>query len=354
MKIALITDTHWGIRNDSIIQHNHIKKFLDDVFFPTLTSMAINHVIHLGDLVDRRKYINYLTARRLRTDFLDPLKAMGISVDIIAGNHDTFYKNTNDVNALDELLLGKYDNIKIHKKPIVIYPYGKPILLLPWICDDNKQQSIDTIKNTTAQIVMGHLELEGFDLFRGHKNDHGDNPDMFNRFDIVCSGHYHTRSDNGTIFYLGSPVQFTWSDYNDTKGFHIFDTETRQLDFIANPVSIFHKHFYDDLNREMDDILNFDVGAYKDCYVKIIVKNKTNPVWFDMVVDRIEKSGVADMQVVEDHLHLDLTRDDDIVDQAEDTMAILHGYINSLTMQADKKRVESIIQSLYSEAQSIQ
>jgi len=104
----------------------------------------------------------------------------------------------------------------------------------------------------------------------------------------------------------------------------------------------------------MDDILNFDVGAYKDCYVKIIVKNKTNPVWFDMVVDRIEKAGVADMQVVEDHLHLDLTRDDDIVDQAEDTMTILHGYINSLTMQADKKRVESIIQSLYSEAQSIQ
>ena len=196
--------------------------------------------------------------------------------------------------------------------------------------------------------------MEGFDLFRGHKNDHGDDPSIFSRFDIVCSGHYHTRSDNGTVFYLGSPVQFTWSDYNDTKGFHIFDTETRQLDFIANPVSIFHKHFYDDLNREMDDILNFDVGAYKDCYVKIIVKNKTNPVWFDMVVDRIEKAGVADMQVVEDHLHLDLTRDDDIVDQAEDTMTILHGYINSLSMQADKKRVESIIQSLYSEAQSIQ
>ena len=104
----------------------------------------------------------------------------------------------------------------------------------------------------------------------------------------------------------------------------------------------------------MDDVLNFDVVTYKDCYVKIIVKNKTNPYWFDMVVDRIEKAGVADLQVVEDHLNLDLTQDDDIVDQAEGTLTILNNYINGLTIQAENKRVESIIQNLYSEAQSIQ
>jgi 3',5'-cyclic AMP phosphodiesterase CpdA len=88
MKIALITDTHWGVRNDSIAFHNNNKKFLDNVFFPKLASLGIDHVIHLGDIVDRRKYINFLTANRLRNDFLDPLESMGITLDSIAGNHD--------------------------------------------------------------------------------------------------------------------------------------------------------------------------------------------------------------------------------------------------------------------------
>ena len=355
MKIALITDTHWGIRNDSIIQHNHMKKFLDDVFYPALSVHGITDVYHLGDLVDRRKYINFNTARRLREDFLDCLQGKQINMHIITGNHDTYYKNTNNLNALDEMLFGKYDNIQIYTNPFeTVFPDGTPVLLLPWICDENRERSIDTINNTKAQVVLGHLELAGFELYRGHKNDHGDDPSIFDRFNVVCSGHYHTRSSNGNIHYLGCPVQFTWTDFNDPKGFHILDTETLEVSFIPNNNNIFHKHFYDDLNREMDDVLNFDVVTYKDCYVKIIVKNKTNPYWFDMVVDRIEKAGVADLQVVEDHLNLDLTQDDDIVDQAEGTLTILNNYINGLTIQADKKRVESIIQNLYSEAQSIQ
>ena len=43
MKIALITDTHWGVRNDNVSFHDNSKKFLDDVFFPTLMSKGINH-----------------------------------------------------------------------------------------------------------------------------------------------------------------------------------------------------------------------------------------------------------------------------------------------------------------------
>jgi len=353
MKVALITDTHWGIRNDSQVMLDNMKKFLDDIFFPQLSALGITDVYHLGDLVDRRKYINFNTARRLREDFLDPLRRKGISMHIIAGNHDTYYKNTNEVNALDEMLMGKYDNIKIHKSPIEVYPYGKPILLLPWICDENREQSINAINNSKSQVAFGHLELAGFDLFRGHKNDYGDDPSIFSRFDIVCSGHYHTRSNNGSIFYLGCPVQFTWTDYNDTKGFHIFDTETRELSFIPNNSSIFHKHFYSDADRSMDDVVDFDVAKYKDCYVKVIVKDKTNPYWFDLVIDKIEKIGVADLQVVEDHMHQDAIQDEEIIDQAEDTMTILKKYVDGMQV-SDKKRVDNIITSLYNEALSIQ
>jgi DNA repair exonuclease SbcCD nuclease subunit len=353
MKVALITDTHWGVRNDSLISHNYMKRFLDDVFFPTLEKERIDLVFHLGDIVDRRKYINYVSARRLREDFLEPLANKNIYMHVIAGNHDTFYKNTNSVNALDELIVGKYSNISVYTDPTELSVDGLKVLLLPWICPENSEASMEAIKNTKAQVAFGHLELAGFEVLRGHVSDHGDDPKLFDKFDIVCSGHYHCKSSAGNIYYLGAPCQYTWSDYNDSKGFHIFDTDTRELSFVANPYVIFHKFFYDDLNKNMDEVLVFDSEHYRGCYVKVVVKNKTNPYWFDTVIDRLEKSGVADLQVVEDHFHLDLEEDSDIVSEAEDTMTILRKFITGMQFGSDKKRVENIIQNLYIEAQSV-
>ena len=354
MKIALITDTHWGVRNDSLIMHNQMKRFLDDIFFPSLIENNIDTVVHLGDLVDRRKYINYLTAKRLRDDFLNPIWEKGITMHIIAGNHDTFYKNTNEVNSLNELVSGKYDNVYIWDQLPINWNFGGTnILLLPWICDENRDATLEAIKNSKSPIVMGHLELNGYEMYRGHISDHGDDPKIFDKFDLVCSGHYHTRSNSSNIFYLGTPAQYTWSDYNDDKGFHILDTETRTLTFIQNPYTSFKKFFYDDLNKQMDEVLLFDANEFKDCYVKVVVKNKTNPYWFDLVIDRLEKSGAADLQVVEDHFNLDLEADSDIVNEAEDTMSIVRKFIGSMNINTDKKRVETIIQNLYIEAHAI-
>ena len=354
MKIALITDTHWGVRNDSLIMHNQMKRFLDDIFFPSLIENNIDTVVHLGDLVDRRKYINYLTAKRLRDDFLNPIWEKGNTMHIIAGNHDTFYKNTNEVNSLKELVSGKYDNVHIWDQLPINWNFGGTnILLLPWICDENRDATLEAIKNSKSPIVMGHLELNGYEMYRGHISDHGDDPKIFDKFDLVCSGHYHTRSNSSNIFYLGTPAQYTWSDYNDDKGFHILDTETRTLTFIQNPYTSFKKFFYDDLNKQMDEVLLFDANEFKDCYVKVVVKNKTNPYWFDLVIDRLEKSGAADLQVVEDHFNLDLEADSDIVNEAEDTMSIVRKFIGSMNINTDKKRVETIIQNLYIEAHAI-
>lgn len=354
MKIALITDTHWGIRNDSPVMHDYMKRFLDHVFFPQLEAHGIEHIIHLGDLVDRRKYINFNTASRLRQDFLEPLAESGKQLYIIAGNHDTYYKNTNSLNSLKELLWG-YSNIHVYDdEPGVICFDGTNVLMLPWICAENKEASLKAIKQTKAPIVMGHLELNGFEMYRGHVSDHGDDPKLFDKFDLVCSGHYHTRSSNGNIHYLGTACEFTWSDYNDPKGFHIFDTETRELTFVQNPEVLFMKLHYDDLNKQMDEVLMFDPNDFKGKYVKVIVRNKTNPYWFDNVIDRLDKAGIADLQVVEDHFHLDLEEDSDIVNEAEDTMTILKKYVQGLNFNTDKNRVENIIKDLYAEALTIE
>jgi len=348
MKIALITDTHWGVRNDSHIFLDANKKFLDDVFFPKLAEERIERVIHLGDLVDRRKYINFNTAARLRQDFLEPLRH--VNVDMIAGNHDTYYKNTNEVNALRELARD-YVNIQIHDQyPCEMKYDGLPILLLPWICDQNRQETMNAIKNTRAQVAMGHLELQGFEMYRGSMVSHGDDPRVFDRFDLVCSGHYHHRSSSGNIHYLGSHAEFTWSDYDDPKGFHIFDTNTRELEFVVNPYKMFEKIFYSDASMKVEDIAEIDFQAYTGMCLKVIIKNKTNPYLFDMFIDRLEKVNPADMQIVEDHLNLGLVDDEEIVDEAEDTLTIFRKYVNNMTTDINKEKLNKTISDVYAEA----
>jgi len=350
MKVALITDTHWGIRNDNIAFIDNTKRFLDDIFFPTLLRDGISDVWHLGDLVDRRKYINFLTAKRLREDFLEPLYKNNISMKIIAGNHDVFYKNTNGVNALDEMLAGKY-GVEIYKNPTEINFHGTKVLFLPWINDENREESLNAIKTTQAKTVLGHLELQGFEMFRGSINSHGDDPSIFGRFDRVFSGHYHHRSTNGNISYLGSHAEFTWSDYDDPRGFHIFDTDTGSLEFIQNPYNMFTKIWYDD---SKDFKPTVDIDKIKGRIVKVIVKNKTNPYLFDVLISKIEAAQPLNLQIVEDNLNLDLETDDNIVNEAESTIDIFKKYIDQINSAGvNKARLETTIVNLYNEALNI-
>jgi hypothetical protein len=353
MKIALITDTHWGVRGDIIPFHDYFKRSVHEFFIPELRKRGITKIIHLGDLVDRRKFVNYMTAHRLRKDFLEPINNE-FEMDVIVGNHDTYYKNTNDVNALYELVEGKYNNIKVFTSPKTVHTHPIPILYLPWICDENREETLNEIKNTEAQIVMGHLELNGFEMYRGHINDHGMDSNIFGRFDVVCSGHFHHKSNVGNITYIGAFTEHTWTDFDDPRGFTVFDTSTRSLEFVQNPFTIFKKLYYDDMNKNMDQVLIHDHDT-KGSIVKVVVKNKTNPYWFDLFIDAIENTSPIDLQVVDDHLNLDIEDNSDIVNEAEDTITIFRGYIDQMNLEAKKKeRLNKTIIELYQEAISIQ
>ena len=352
MKIALITDTHWGVRNDHLAFMENNNLFLDNVFFPLLVKHNIGTIVHLGDLVDRRKYININTANRLRVDFLD--KMIGYDVHIIAGNHDTYFKNTNEINSIRELVDEKYD-FKIYDRYAEEVSFdGTPILFIPWICDDNRQRTVEIINGTKSTIAMGHLEIQGFEMYKGSIVSHGDDASLFDRFDMVMSGHYHHRSTNGHIWYLGSHAEFTWSDYDDPRGFHIFDTETRELTFVENPYKMFKKIWYNDTD---DNFINSDIDyqQYKNSLVKVIVTNKSQPLWFDKFIENLESENPIDLQIVEDHLNLNLENDSDIINEAESTLDIFKKYVQTIEHKnLDKEKLEKKIVELYNEALTIE
>lgn len=349
MKIALITDTHFGARSDSIPFDNFFQKFYTDTFFPHIEREGIKTIIHLGDVFDRRKYINYNTLKNCREYFFDKTSDLGIDVHMIAGNHDTFFKNTNDVNSLD-LLLREYENIITYSEAEEIIIDGKTLLLVPWICSGNYEQTMEVVKRSNAQAVFGHFEFAGFEMYRGHKNDHGMDTKSFDKFPIVCSGHFHHRSRSGNIVYLGNTYEFTWSDYNDPRGYHIYDTETNEIEFYENPNRIFHKVYYDDSNTDPN---NIDLTHLKESCVRLVVVKKTDFYKFDMFVDKLYNSNLIELKIMEDFSEFESDANDDENFDVEDTMSILEDYVEAINTDLDKVKIKSLLRTLYVEAQSI-
>src|SRR5210317_2028489 len=351
MKIALLNDTHFGVRNDSPAFLEYQVKFYEEQFFPYLEQNNITTLIHLGDVTDRRKFINFKTASVFREKFFKRLWDMKIDTHIIVGNHDTYYKNTNKVNSVTELFTtfdGKNEPW-IYTGPKEVEIGGCRMLFLPWICDDNYEDSIYAIDNATADICFGHLEIKGFEMHKGVMNDHGLERDQFKRFEKVISGHFHKKSDDGHVYYLGSQYEMTWSDYKDPKGFHIFDTETRELTRVSNPLRIHKKLIYNDKETNYS---NMDLSQFEDSFVKIFVVNKTDDNMFNNLLDNMHnKINTHEINVIED-LNSDVTASvrEDILDQGEDTLTFLGNYIDQADTDLYKQILKSVIKEIFVEA----
>jgi len=352
MKIALITDLHFGVRNDNIAFADFQEKFYTDIFFPYLKDNNIDTIVDLGDTFDRRKYINFVSLDRAKKMFFDPIEKNNYTLHTLVGNHDSFYRNTLEINSMT-LLTEHYQNIKIYENAKVVEFDDTKVVMIPWICASNEEEIFNLCQQTDAPVLFGHLELSGYQMYKGQSIHHGMSDDWLQRFDIVCSGHYHTRTTTGCVNYLGCPYEMTWSDFNDPKGFHIFDTTSRELTFVANPYKMFHKIHYNDLNKTMEEVLSQDFMQLKGTHVKVIITEKNNPYWFDLFMEKIEKCAPVHVQVVEDHLNLNLESNEDIINEAEDTLTTLSRYVDALDIGVSKDKVEAVIKDLYTEALSV-
>jgi len=344
-KIAFITDTHFGARNDSPLFVEYFLSFLEGQFFPYLKANNIKTVIHLGDLMDRRKYVNFFVLSQVKTRFIDYLRKNNIEFHCIIGNHDTFFKNTNDLNSVNELFGDT--GIHVYDKPVCKNIEGFDFALVPWINKENEKECLDFIKTSKADICLGHFELYGYEIMRGIPHEDGMDPNLLARYEMVLSGHFHVKHSKENVHYLGTPYQITFNDLGQKKGFYIFDTDTRNLEFIENERKLFYTIRYNDVDYDM---LTLDFERYRNCFIRVLVEKKTNKLMFDEYINKLNSVEVSELNIVESFMESKQEHVD--IDTSKDTLSIISDEIDHMEEVPNKNKLKSIIHSLYLESLS--
>lgn len=267
---------------------------------------------------------------------------LGISMYLLLGNHDIAYRHSLTVNS-PELLLGEYPHVHIIKSPTQVQLGNTKFDIIPWMCDENEEQIKEFVKRKDrGSVLCGHLELANFPMYKGIEAHGGMSSSIFDGYNLVFSGHYHTRSEKGNIVYTGVPYEMTWSDYADPKGFVVYDTVKHTYEFVRNPKTMFTKVYYNNGSTT-------DIKTLTGKIVKIIVNEKKDAVVYERWLDSIRLVSPYELSVIENATQvLDGDLDDNI--KLEDTASLIKNYIDQIDTSVDKDELSKYMSALYFEA----
>jgi len=350
-KIAILSDLHFGVRNNSSFFFDKMKEFFNDTFFPYIEKNKINNVWMLGDIFDNRKQINFQILKYVNTLFKEFVNKK-INVICISGNHDIYYKNTNIIDNLKtSIIISPYIKL-INDYEIIEYSEQK-IGFINWIPIDKKSEYLNWIEKINVPILCGHFDINDFEMMKGLLCKDGLSPNIFEKFDRVFSGHFHIRASNKNIYYMGNPYQTRWDEYGYKKGFHIFDLSTNLLTFIPNPIDIYQILIYND-NFNINDIqINYE--KYKNCILKIIIDipNTKNYTKLNILIEKLQKICYL-VEIVEETIYEDANMVE-ICENITNIPEIIMTYIKDLNIsyKLDKQKLNILIKDLYISANEL-
>lgn len=351
MKIAIVTDTHFGFKNDSPIFLEAYLRFFEDQFFPYLLKHDITTVIHMGDVLDRRKFVNFNTLRAVRKRFSEWFSENGITVHCVIGNHDCYWKNTNEVNSTVEIFKNHFQCI--HEQPKDVCIDGLICGFVPWITKENLSEVQQYLAKSQADVIFGHFEITGYEVIRGVRHEGGMDPSLLSRFKKVYSGHFHCKQESGNIHYLGTPYEMFYSEATETKGFHILDTNNGEVEFVENPRKLYQKIVYD-AGLDEQGHGNFNFSKFKECFVRLLVTSKKNQPKFDMFCDKLFDAGIYDLQIVEKVAEDDSGEEETLSEKelSKNTIDLIDGYIDDLKIDGGAE-LKSMMREIYTESLSL-
>ena len=340
MKIALIGDSHFGVRNDSPYFMEQQAEYFKDYFFPYLKLNEIKDVIHLGDIFDKRKQINFVSLRHTISNFINPIIENGINFHFIVGNHDSYFKSSSELISAKLLFESiPNNNFKIYDKIEEVMFDSRRFLMVPWIFPNEQEEAKEKISLSPADVVCGHIELNGIAFEGSSISRKGLSPDLFAHFDHTFFGHFHKPSQ----FYVGSPYQMRWSDYGEKKRIIVYDTESNKQESVYFDNEVFIKLTYPGDNLDNYSLTNK--------IVRIIVKEKDSIQDFEEYIRKIEEMSPYDIDIKEEYLYLNVIGDVEDTDN-KSTIDIILESIDMITniSPGEKLVVKEIMNRLYEKA----
>lgn len=249
---VLFTDTHFGVKQNSITWLNSQCEFIYKQLIPHIKHLKESddvRLIHLGDVFDSRSSISTLVATKLVEVFKE-LNELVNEFIIIGGNHDYYSPNTDTIDTLSLLL--KDSGITLVTKDIYIKDNDLFVPWYKWFDQDNIQKHIDeyNIKNvfTHADIVTSPVNLKGVNIY---------------------SGHLHIPYIKGHIRNLGSCYALNFADSNAPRGFYVLSDK---LTFVENEISIkYHRLYNEDIFKEN----KFNQNDYIEIYINQLNLSKS-------------------------------------------------------------------------------
>ncbi len=339
--IIFLGDTHFALRNSNVEHHEYMALFFAD-FFNFIDKTKIKNIVQTGDLFDVRKSINVWAINQFRTMFLDEITKRNIKLYVLVGNHDIYYRESIKINTIREMLTDYQalnpDILTIIDEPTNINIAGEKFLICPWVCKENEVIIDEMIKSTDAKYCIGHFEFNGFEMQKGQtiktKWDHK----QYDKFDMVISGHYHHKSKKDNVIYVGTPYQITWSDYNDDKGFWVFDSG--KMYFCKNKHTIFNRIEYsEDFVPESESI--------KNKYVQVIVRSRPDKKKFNSFLDSLHLMSPHEVKVRE--VFSEEFSSETMHHDVKNTESIIKEFIECSVIELDKQKMIEIMNQLYKE-----
>lgn len=342
MKIAVLADTHFGIKNDSTYMLDYQEKFFED-FFNYCLEHDIREIIHLGDFFDRRRHVNFNTLNRVRKMFLAPVREYGFHVHIILGNHDCFHKSTVDVNSVNEIF-SEYPEIEIVDTPRHVRDIG---VMCPWITEENRDEVMNILDlyHGKGHNLFGHFEIDGYDIGAGQTYISGVDKHTMMGYENPLSGHFHNHSE----WYVGCPYQLTWADFMEEKGFVVVDTDTKKWEFVKNRHKLYTKIHYDDSKH--DYLQEFEPSDVENKIIRIVIEECNDDLTFFAFIDMIEKSAAIEVDIVDPRISIVAEDTTDNFDAT--TLELIGDYVDALGGEFDRDGVKAFLKRLYLEAENL-
>lgn len=348
-KVAIISDTHWGARNSSLIFLEYMSWWWENEFIHYCKENKIKEVIVAGDFFDSRTNLNTRMLKYVNK-FIKQIEDEGIFLHMIPGNHDLFYRNSNDIDSLSAI--DRSPNVIVYREAQDVNIRDNLFFMCPWINQNNYESTLVAMKESKAKHMIGHLEIAGRKMYKHSSAEHGMEADIFKQFDHVYSGHFHHPSTVGNLTYLGSPFHITWQDHGDKRGFMVFDTEDASHEYVENTHCLFERIYYDDTE---DSYTEMAVDHLENKFVELVVVKKDSEAELAHFVGKIREVNTWSFEVI-DRTELELTGDEEVDAESlkHDTMTLTKSYMKEVVDEKEMARTVLALETVYDIAKEAQ